>query len=93
MAKKNYRKKNYGRKTYGKSKNPSKKYKKFSFLDRYTYYQNKANNGATRKEQDFAYGYLDGMRGIRIHPDSSEHEKSGNTAGLRFWGKMTQKKI
>ena len=38
--------------------------RKYSFLDRMNYYTNKANHGKTLKVHDYAYGYLDGMRGI-----------------------------
>ena len=86
--------KNYSRKRFNNSKKRySKKFKKYSYIDRANYYENKASKGATRKEQDFAYGYLDGLRGVKVHPDSSEHEKNGNNAGLRFWNRMTRTKI
>ena len=78
-----------------KSKNFKKKksYKKYSFLDRMSYYENKLNNGKTRKEQDYAYGFLSGMRGIRDSRIDTDSGKAGNDAGLRFWHKLTKFKI
>ena len=70
-----------------------KRYKKYSYNDRAKYYENKALGGATRKEQDFAYGYLDGLNGKIVHTNSSKEEKRGNDAGLRFWDKIRRIKI
>ena len=77
----------------GTKKYSPKKYKKYSYLDRMSYYENKANHGQTNSEQSYAYGYLDGMRGIKVHPSVSEPEKVGNKAGLSFWSKLTKTKL
>ena len=78
---------------FNRNKKKPKMYrKKYSYLDRKSYYQEKANSGKTIKEQDYAYGYLDGMRGI-VGRNETESEKAGNNAGLRFWSKLTKTKI
>ena len=85
--------KNYSRRKTQQRKRKTKKFKKYSFVERMNYYDEKASRGKTVKEQDFAIGYLQGMRGIvdnRLGTDSGE---AGNKAGLRFWHKMTKTKI
>ena len=78
------------KKNYSRRKRAMKKY---SFIDRHNYYQEKANNGKTIKEQDFAYGYLDGMNGVQGNVAGTKEGRAGNDAGLRFWSKMIKKKI
>lgn len=78
-------KKNYKRR--------KKSMKKYSFNDRYDYYERMANKGKTIYDQEYAYGYLDGMRGVKGTVVGTEACRAGNDAGLRFWSKMTQKKI
>lgn len=85
--------KNYSRKTTQQRKRKNKKFKKYSFVERMDYYEKKANRGKTVKEQDFAYGYLDGMRGISGNMVGTKEGENGNKAGLRFWHKMTKTKI
>lgn len=79
---------------YKKNKKKPKMYrKKYSFSDRMSYYKNKANSGKTIKEQDYAYGYLDGMRGIQGNSVGTKDGEAGNKAGLRFWLKLTNIKL
>ena len=67
--------------------------KRYSFVDRMSYYEKKANFGKNIKEQDYAYGYLDGMRGIQGNTVGTKEGKAGNEAGLRFWSKLTKVKF
>lgn len=69
------------------------KFKRYSFIDRKSYYANKADNGKTSAEQDYAIGYLRGMNGIRDRTIGSESGDRGNDAGLKFWSKMIKTKI
>ena len=70
-----------------------KRYRKYSFFDRDEYYQKKAMSGKTDKERDFAYGYLDGMRGVQSNLEESKACQAGNKAGLRFWSNLKLTKI
>ena len=80
-------------KKFKKVKNKNfKKRKKYSYLDRMSYYEKKAYSGKTIREQDYAYGYLDGMRGI-IGRNETASEKAGNDAGLRFWSRLTKTEL
>ena len=88
--KKNYTYKRRNEKNYNHRKSPMKKY---SFIDRMNYYDHKANYGKTAKEQDYAYGYLDGMRGVRGNNTGTDACEAGNKAGLRFWDKITKIKL
>ena len=81
-------KKYYRRKNYKKNKR-----KGYSYIDRMEHYQKKANNGKSAREQDYAYGYISGMRGVVDNRIGTEAEKKGNNAGLRFWEKLTKVKI
>ena len=67
--------------------------KKYSFLDRKAYYQEKAYKGKTIEQQDYAYGYLSGMEGAVDNRIGTKAEKAGNNAGLRFWNKLVNKKF
>ena len=81
---------------YKKNKKKPKMYrgkKKYSFVDRMSYYGDKANSGKTIKEQDYAYGYLDGMRGIQGNSVGTKEGEAGNRAGLRFWSRLTRIKL
>ena len=70
-----------------------KKFKRYSFVERQRYYNNKAGNGKTSSEQDYAIGYLQGMSGIRDRTIGSDAGDRGNDAGLKFWSKMIKTKI
>lgn len=78
-------------------KRKARKYKKYSYLDRVKYYEKIKEQenvkGGSAKMYNYADGYLYGLRGVKISRDEPESAKSGNEAGLRFWGKMIQKKI
>ena len=81
---------------YKKNKKKPKMYrgkKKYSYVDRHSYYGKKAEFGKTAKEQDFALGYLDGMRGVRGNIAGTDAGEAGNAAGLRFWSRLKSVKI
>ena len=80
-------------KKFKKAKSKNFKKKKYSLTDRHAYYAKKAQYGKTSKEQDYAMGYLDGMRGIRNTKIGTDAGDAGNAAGLRFWNKLIKKKI
>ena len=67
--------------------------KKYSMVDRLKYYGEKANHGKTLKQQDYAYGYLDGVRGIKGNQTGTKACEAGNEAGLRFWSRLTRVKL
>ena len=86
------------RKKYSKNFTPyrkrkTKKFKKYSYVERMNYYSEKANRGKTVKEQDFAIGYLSGMRGVIDHTLGTDAGDAGNEAGLRFWNKIVKIKV
>ena len=80
------------KKNYKKFKT-SKGKKKYSYADRHSYYAKKAEYGKTAKEQDYALGYLEGMRGVRGNIAGTDAGEAGNVAGLRFWAKLKTFKI
>ncbi|MBR2335008.1 MAG: hypothetical protein IKA62_02145 [Clostridia bacterium] len=78
---------------YKKKSKIYRRRKKFSYSDRFSYYGKKAEYGKTAKEQDYAMGYLDGMRGVRGNIAGTDAGEAGNEAGLRFWSKLKSIKI
>ena len=76
-----------------KKSNSYKRKKKYSYADRHSYYAKKADYGKTAKEQDYAMGYLEGMRGVRGNIAGTDAGEAGNEAGLRFWSKLKSVKI